>query len=50
MSLNMLINTEGRSYTPAEYITWLTKVGFRDVKTVSFDAVGANGAVVGYKP
>jgi hypothetical protein len=50
MSLNMLIETEGRSYTPAEYITWLTKVGFRGVKTVWFDAAGANGAVVGYKP
>jgi ubiquinone/menaquinone biosynthesis C-methylase UbiE len=50
MSLNMLIETEGRSYTPAEYITWLTKVGFRDVRTVEFEAAGANGAVLGYKP
>ena len=50
MSLNMLIESEGRSYTSAEYITWLTKVGFRDVRTVEFEAAGANGAVVGYKP
>jgi len=50
MSLNMLIDTEGRSYTSAEYINWLGKVGFRDMRTVSFEAAGANGAVLGYKP
>ena len=50
MSLNMLVETEGRSYTSAEYINWLEKVGFRDMRTVSFEAAGANGAVLGYKP
>lgn len=50
MSLNMLIETEGRNYTPAEYHTWLGEVGFRDVRTVWFEAAGANGAVIGRKP
>lgn len=49
MSLNMLIETEGRNYTPAEYAAWLTEAGFRDVETVWFDAPGANGAVIGHK-
>ena len=50
MSLNMLIETEGRNYTPSEYTAWLTELGFRDVQTVWFEAAGANGAVLGYKP
>jgi len=50
MSLNMLIETEGRNYTPAEYTAWLEEIGFRDMRTVWFDAPGANGAVLGYKP
>lgn len=51
MSLNMLIETErGCNYTPAEYASWLTDTGFRDVRTLWFEAAGANGAVVGYKP
>jgi len=49
MSLNMLIETEGRNYTPAEYTAWAEEAGFRDVETVWFDAPGANGAVIGYK-
>ncbi|HEV7368299.1 methyltransferase [Arenibaculum sp.] len=49
MSLNMLIETEGRNYTPAEYGTWLEDAGFRDVETIWFDAPGANGAVIGRK-
>ncbi len=49
MSLNMLIETEGRNYTPAEYGAWLAEAGFRDVRTVWFEAAGANGAIVGYK-
>ena len=50
MSLNMLIETtEGRNYTPAEYGAWLGELGFRDVRTVWFEAAGANGAVIGYK-
>jgi len=50
MSLNMLIETEGRNYTPAEYAAWLEEAGFRDIETVWFDAPGANGAVIGRKP
>lgn len=50
MSLNMLIETEGRNYTPAEYSAWLEEAGFRQVETVWFDAPGANGAVTGRKP
>ena len=51
MSLNMLVETVGgRNYTPAEYSAWLNEVGFRDVRVVWFEAAGANGAVIGYKP
>lgn len=50
MSLNMLVETEGRNYTPAEYGAWLRELGFRDVRTVWFEAAGANGAVIGRKP
>jgi len=51
MSLNMLIETEGgRNYTPAEYSAWLDALGYRDIHTVWFEAAGANGAVIGYKP
>ena len=50
MSLNMLIETEGRNYTPAEYSAWLEEAGFRHIETVWFDAPGANGAVIGRKP
>jgi 3-hydroxy-5-methyl-1-naphthoate 3-O-methyltransferase len=50
MSLNMLIETEGRNYTPAEYTEWLEEAGFRAIETVWFDAPGANGAVIGRKP
>lgn len=49
MSLNMLIETEGRNYTGAEYAAWLTEVGFSDIEIVRFDAPGANGAVIGHK-
>ena len=49
MSLNMLIETEGRNYTPAEYAAWLEEVGFSNLETVWFDAPGANGAIVGRK-
>jgi hypothetical protein len=50
MSLNMLIETKGgRNYTPAEYTAWLDAEGFRDIRTVWFEAAGANGAVIGYK-
>lgn len=50
MSLNMLIECEGRNYTAAEYGAWLHDLGFRDIHTVRFDAPGANGAVLGRKP
>ena len=51
MSLNMLIETEGgRNYTSAEYGGWLRELGFRDIRTVRFDAPGANGAVIARKP
>jgi predicted nicotinamide N-methyase len=50
MSLNMLIETEGRNYTPAEYSAWLEDAGFRRIETVWFDAPAANGAVIGRKP
>jgi len=50
MSLNMLIETEGRNYTLAEYSAWLEEAGFRHIETVWFDAPAANGAVIGRKP
>jgi 3-hydroxy-5-methyl-1-naphthoate 3-O-methyltransferase len=51
MSLNMLIETQGgRNYTPAEYRAWLSDVGFRNVEVRWFEAAGANGAVIAYKP
>ncbi|HEU4332698.1 MAG TPA: methyltransferase [Lapillicoccus sp.] len=49
MSLNMLIETEGRNYTSTEYAGWLQDLGFVDVHTVWFEAPGANGAVIGTK-
>lgn len=49
MSLNMLIETEGRNYTPAEYGAWLRDAGFDDIQTIWFEAPGANGAVIGRK-
>ena len=49
MSLNMLIETEGRNYTPAEYTSWLEELGFRGIETVWFEAAGTNGAIIGYK-
>jgi 3-hydroxy-5-methyl-1-naphthoate 3-O-methyltransferase len=50
MSLNMLIETEGRNYTPAEYRAWLSDLGFRDIRTDWFEAAGVNGVVIGRKP
>ena len=49
MSLNMLVETEGRNYTPSEYTRWLHDIGFEDVHTVWFEAPGANGAVIATK-
>lgn len=50
MSLNMLVEAEGRNYTPSEYSRWLRDLGFRDIRTVWFEAAGANGAVIGHQP
>jgi 3-hydroxy-5-methyl-1-naphthoate 3-O-methyltransferase len=51
MGMNMLVETVGgRNYSDAEYAAWLTAAGFTDIRTVRFDAPGANGAVVGVKP
>lgn len=50
MSLNMLIETGGgRNYTASEYAAWLTDIGFRKIRTVRFQAPGADGAVIAYK-
>ncbi|WP_107074247.1 methyltransferase [Micromonospora sp. MH33] len=47
MGMNMLVETEGgRNYSGAEYSAWLADAGFVDIRTVPFDAPGANGAVV----
>ncbi|MFI7547949.1 methyltransferase [Actinoplanes sp. NPDC049599] len=51
MGMNMLVETEGgRNYSDAEYADWLAGAGFTDIRTVRFDAPGANGAVLGSKP
>jgi hypothetical protein len=51
MSLNMLIETAGgRNYAPAEYRAWMEDADLREVRVVWFEAAGANGAVIGYKP
>ncbi|MFC8850259.1 MULTISPECIES: methyltransferase [unclassified Micromonospora] len=48
MGMNMLVETEGgRNYSGAEYAAWLADAGFVGVERLSFDAPGANGAVVG---
>ncbi|PZF84745.1 methyltransferase [Jiangella anatolica] len=50
MGLNMLVEALGRNYTAAEYGQWLRATGFVDVRTLSFEAPGANGAVLARKP
>ena len=51
MGMNMLVETEGgKNYSGAEYTAWLTDAGFTDVRTIRFDAPGANGAVVARRP
>ncbi|WP_405983596.1 methyltransferase [Streptomyces sp. NBC_00872] len=49
MSMNMLVGTWGRNYTAAEYADWLRDAGCVRVRTVRFDAPGANGVVIGEK-
>lgn len=39
-----------RNYTAGEYGAWLETTGFGDIRTVRFDAAGANGAVIARKP
>lgn len=50
MSLNMLIECEGRNYTAAEYTNWLTEIGFIEPHVTPLDAPGANGIVTAHKP
>ena len=51
MGMNMLVEAVGgRNYADAEYADWLTGAGFTEIRTVRFDAPGANGAVLGVKP
>jgi 3-hydroxy-5-methyl-1-naphthoate 3-O-methyltransferase len=51
MGMNMLVETEGgRNYSDAEYAEWLAGTGFGEIRTVRFDAPGANGVVLGVKP
>lgn len=49
MSLNMLIETEGRNYTWSEYTEWLEEAGFGGIKRVALESPGANGLLIGYK-
>ena len=49
MSMVMIISTEGRNYTWAEYEEWLKEAGFIRVKRIPLDSPGANGILVGYK-
>jgi len=49
MSLNMLIETEGRNYTWGEYTQWLKDVGFREIQRVPVVSPGANGLLIGRK-
>ncbi|MFQ5992909.1 MAG: methyltransferase [Nitrospiraceae bacterium] len=49
MSLNMLIETEGRNYTWAEYTEWMKRAGFRGIKRYPIHSPGVNGILAGYK-
>jgi hypothetical protein len=50
MSLTMLIDTrDGRNYTAQKYVSWLKHTGFRKIRTVRFEAPGADGTVIGEK-
>lgn len=46
-SLTMLVATEGRNYTGAEYASWLRDTGFADVQVVLMNEETGLGAVVG---
>jgi hypothetical protein len=49
MSLNKLIETEGRNYTAGEYVDWLSEVGFVEPQVIRFESPGANGVVTARK-
>ncbi len=49
MSLNMLIETEGRNYTWSEYTGWLDEVGFVEIQRVPVHSPAANGLLIGHK-
>jgi len=47
MGMNMLVETVGgRTYSEPEYADWLADAGFGSIRTVTFDAPGANGALI----
>jgi 3-hydroxy-5-methyl-1-naphthoate 3-O-methyltransferase len=48
-SLTMLVATEGRNYTGAEYSAWLRDTGFADVQVVVMNEETGLGAVLGRK-
>ncbi|HEX8144726.1 MAG TPA: methyltransferase [Pyrinomonadaceae bacterium] len=50
MSLNMLIETEGRNYTWSEYTGWMEEAGLTEIKRVAVLSPGANGLLIGHKP
>lgn len=50
MSMIMLIETEGRNYTWAEYTKWLAETGFQEIQRIPLESPGANGILVGRKP
>lgn len=50
MSMIMLIETEGRNYTWAEYTEWLEETGFQEIQRIPLNSPGANGILVGHKP
>ncbi|HVH32323.1 MAG TPA: methyltransferase, partial [bacterium] len=50
MSMIMLIETEGRNYTWAEYTEWLEETGFQEIQRTPLKSPGANGILVGHKP
>ena len=50
MSLNMLIETEGRNYTWADYTGWMEEIGFTEIKRIQVQSPGANGLLIGHKP
>ncbi|MDG4766250.1 methyltransferase [Solwaraspora sp. WMMD406] len=50
MGMNMLVETAGgRNYSETEYADWLADAGFGSIRTVIFDAPGANGALIARK-